>query len=63
MGDKKSKAGKKGRPSQYESDQKRPNMHIGVHHTEIAREYATVFNVNGVIGEGKYRYDQCGRLF
>ena len=57
MEDKKSKAGKKGGPSQYESDQKRPNMHIGIHHMEIAREYATVFNVIGLIGEEKRRYD------
>ena len=51
---KKSKA-KKERVGQYESDQKRPNMHIGIHHADIAKEYATVFNVNGLIGEDKHR--------
>ena len=41
--------------SEYESGQKWPNIHIGIHHADIAKEYATVFNVNGLIGEDKHR--------
>ena len=51
---------KKERFGQYESDQKRPNMHIGIHHADIAKEYATVFNINGLIGEDKHRYISKG---
>lgn len=52
--DTRSKAKKK-KLTQYESDQRRSNMHIGIHHADIAKEYATVFNVNGLIGEDKHR--------
>ena len=51
----KPRAKKEPKSTQYVSDQKRPNMHIGIHHANIAKEYATVFNINGLIGEDKHR--------
>ena len=30
-------------------------MHIALYHANIAKEYVTIFNVNGLIGEDKHR--------
>ena len=37
-------------------------MHIGIHHAEMKKEYATFFNVNSLIGEDKHRQVQRTEL-
>lgn len=41
---------------QYRADQNRPNVHVGVHYPEMAKEYGLVSNSNVYIGEDQHRY-------
>jgi hypothetical protein len=39
----------------FRSDQKRPNVHIGLHYPAIADEYGLACNVNVLVGEAKHK--------
>ncbi len=40
---------------EYRSDQRRPNVHVVMHYSELMNEYALTSNCNVLIGEDKHR--------